>query len=213
MLAAAGRRRRGDGACRGSAGTQGSGCLARCWRVRGSAGGQQRQLVPRSTRRRRCSSLLLAPPPPRPRPASLFTFTRLNNKALGGGDLSQLAANVVLSALAILPYEQAARAGGDADPAAAAERAVKMAQVLGFSVVRLRGAPHCGIGWRRQSVCGASTVCSGPAAGSGLAWLARRGARCRRCPRRGPHLLPLPASAGAARRAGPAVARGADRRH
>lgn len=36
----------------------------------------------------------------------LFTFTRLNNKNLGGADLAMMASNVVLSALSILPYEQ-----------------------------------------------------------------------------------------------------------
>lgn len=36
----------------------------------------------------------------------LFTFTRLNNKSLGGADLAMMASNVVLSALSILPYEQ-----------------------------------------------------------------------------------------------------------
>jgi len=36
----------------------------------------------------------------------LFTFTRLNNKSLGGADLAMMASNVVLSALSVLPYEQ-----------------------------------------------------------------------------------------------------------
>ncbi|KAI3438410.1 hypothetical protein D9Q98_000841 [Chlorella vulgaris] len=66
----------------------------------------------------------------------LFTFTRLNNKALGGADLSMLASNVVLSSLAVLPYEQQQRA--DADPTAAHERAQKMATILGFSATERR---------------------------------------------------------------------------
>jgi translation initiation factor 3 subunit A len=67
----------------------------------------------------------------------LFTFTRINNKSLGGADLAMMASNVVLSALSILPYDQAAR--HDADPAAAAERATKMAAILGFNVERRDG--------------------------------------------------------------------------
>jgi hypothetical protein len=74
----------------------------------------------------------------------LFTFTRLNNKALGGADLSMLASNVVLSSLAVLPYEQQQRA--DADPTAAHERAQKMATILGFSAtVRPRELHLCGL--------------------------------------------------------------------
>ncbi|KAL4448023.1 hypothetical protein ABPG75_005242 [Micractinium tetrahymenae] len=67
----------------------------------------------------------------------LFTFTRLNNKQLGGADLAMMASNVVLSALSILPYEQMGRPDGD--PTAAAERAIKMAGILGFSVERRDG--------------------------------------------------------------------------
>ncbi|PSC76450.1 eukaryotic translation initiation factor 3 subunit A-like [Micractinium conductrix] len=67
----------------------------------------------------------------------LFTFTRLNTKALGGADLSMLASNVVLSALAVLPYEQVGRV--DADPSAASERATKMASILGFNIDRRDG--------------------------------------------------------------------------
>lgn len=152
-------------------------------------------------------------PDPHPRPRSLFTFTRLNNKQLGGADLAMMASNVVLSALSILPYEQASAVGcpcpspcpwhpcifsaafcmprmhaqqgdktccweccprlntaqcaattalcpahparaidsrclalpavqmgrPDADPTAATERAIKMAGILGFSVVSRRG--------------------------------------------------------------------------
>jgi len=44
--------------------------------------------------------------PPKLPPRSLFTFTRINNKSLGGPDLAMLASNVVLSALSILPYDQ-----------------------------------------------------------------------------------------------------------
>lgn len=80
------------------------------------------------------------PAPPRP-PRRLFTFTRASNKSLGGGDLAMLASNCVLSALAIPPYEQAVR--HDADPAAATERAHKMASILGFNVVRA----WAGLGW------------------------------------------------------------------
>jgi hypothetical protein len=58
----------------------------------------------------------------------------MHNRSLGGADLAMMAANVVLSALAIPPYEQLARP--DADPAAAAERASRMATILGFSAVR-----------------------------------------------------------------------------
>jgi hypothetical protein len=83
----------------------------------------------------------------------LFAFTRLNNKSLGGADLSMMASNVVLSALSILPYEQAGRT--DADPAAAHERAQKMAAILGFSAtvgVRGGGAEWAG-GARTEPLC------------------------------------------------------------
>ena len=48
----------------------------------------------------------LTRPCPASPPRSLFTFTRINNKSLGGADLAMMASNVVLSALSILPYDQ-----------------------------------------------------------------------------------------------------------
>lgn len=48
----------------------------------------------------------LTRPCPASRPRSLFAFTRINNKSLGGADLAMMASNVVLSALSILPYDQ-----------------------------------------------------------------------------------------------------------
>ena len=105
-----------------------------------------------------CTDATRTPLPPFTRPAHpfspprrLFTFTRLNNKALGGADLSMMASSVVLSALSILPYEQAGRP--DADPTAATERAVKMATILGFSAVR---GVACGCGCVWLGGCGAA---------------------------------------------------------
>eukprot|EP00887_Chlorella_sp_A99_P004683 scaffold4.g4683.t1 len=85
----------------------------------------------------------------------LFTFVRVNNKGLGAPELSALASNVVLSALSILPYEQA-RADGwrgwgvcvwvwvwvdrhEAEAGVEQERAAKMAAVLSFKADRRGG--------------------------------------------------------------------------
>lgn len=42
----------------------------------------------------------------RPALCRLFTFSRLHNKGLSAQDVSVMATNVVLSALAIMPYDQ-----------------------------------------------------------------------------------------------------------
>ena len=76
-------------------------------------------------------------PPRAPTSRRLFTFSRLNNKQLSQTDLAMMASNVVLSALSILPYQQLDR--HDAESNAEQERAVKMASILGFNVVRAAG--------------------------------------------------------------------------
>jgi len=84
----------------------------------------------------------------------LFAFSKMHNKSLTQADISAMASNVVLSALSILPYEQAgdrfvqSTAGvsgginaGDGGSASSLvqERATKMAHILGFSVDRRDG--------------------------------------------------------------------------
>jgi translation initiation factor 3 subunit A len=70
----------------------------------------------------------------------LFIFSRSFNKALTPGDVAAMASNVVLSALAVPPYDPAAgEARTEEGRALEAERAVKMAGVLGFSVGRRDG--------------------------------------------------------------------------
>lgn len=83
----------------------------------------------------------------------LFAFSKLHNKSLTQADISAMASNVVLSALSILPYEQAGDRfvqstalisgginGGDGGASSLVqERATKMAHILGFSVDRRDG--------------------------------------------------------------------------
>lgn len=86
----------------------------------------------------------------------LFTFNKAYNKALTSTDLKAMAANVVLSALSVAPYDAASSAaggtagGGTASPTSVVgqsdearlleqERAGKMAVILGFSVDRRDG--------------------------------------------------------------------------
>lgn len=46
------------------------------------------------------------PAPPLPLLCRLFTFSRLHNKGLTPADIGVMATHVVLSALAIMPYDQ-----------------------------------------------------------------------------------------------------------
>ena len=90
----------------------------------------------------------------------LFTFTRLHNKGLPAADVAGMASNVVLSALAILPYDQVDRR--DAEGGLEAERAAKMASILGFTAVRVS------VGWGGGSAGGAGV--EGGRRGCGGCW-------------------------------------------
>ena len=66
----------------------------------------------------------------------LFNLARGYNKNLTPGDVAGMASCVLLSALAIPPYDRAAGALTDAQAELEHERSVRMAAILGFSVVR-----------------------------------------------------------------------------
>jgi hypothetical protein len=65
----------------------------------------------------------------------LYTLARGYNKNLTPSDVQMLASNVLLSALSILPYGQADLAQSEADAEQEKERGLRMASLLGFSVV------------------------------------------------------------------------------
>lgn len=66
----------------------------------------------------------------------LYNLARLYNKNLTPSDVQMLASNVVLAALAILPYGPADLAQSEAEAEQEKERGMRMASLLGFSVVR-----------------------------------------------------------------------------
>lgn len=66
----------------------------------------------------------------------LYNLAKTYNKNLTGGDVQTLAANVVLSALAIPPFGAADLARSEAAAEQEKERSMRMANLLGFSVVR-----------------------------------------------------------------------------
>ena len=67
----------------------------------------------------------------------LFNLARGYNKNLTPTDVSGMASCVLLSALAIPPYDKASGAMTDAQTELEHERSVRMAAILGFSVVRV----------------------------------------------------------------------------
>ena len=66
----------------------------------------------------------------------MYNLARLYNKNLTPSDVQMLASNVVLAALAILPYGPADLAQSEAEAEQEKERGMRMASLLGFSVVR-----------------------------------------------------------------------------
>lgn len=66
----------------------------------------------------------------------LFNLARGYNKNLTQGDVSGMASCVLLSALAIPPYDKSSGAVTDAQSELEHERSMRMAAILGFNVVR-----------------------------------------------------------------------------
>ncbi len=66
----------------------------------------------------------------------LYNLSKTYNKNLTGGDVQTLAANVLLSAMAIPPFGAADLARSEAAAEQEKERSMRMANLLGFSVVR-----------------------------------------------------------------------------
>ena len=77
----------------------------------------------------------------------LYNLAKTYNKNLTGSDVQTLAGNVLLSALAIPPFGAADMARSEAAAEQEKERSMRMANLLGFSVVRThtvhRGSAHC----------------------------------------------------------------------
>ena len=72
----------------------------------------------------------------------LYNLAKSYNKNLAASDVQMLAGNVLLSALAISPYSAADSARSEADAEQEKERSARMANLLGFTVVRAR-PPTC----------------------------------------------------------------------
>ena len=68
----------------------------------------------------------------------LYNLAKSYNKNLAASDVQMLAGNVLLSALAISPYSAADSARSEADAEQEKERSARMANLLGFTVVRAR---------------------------------------------------------------------------
>ena len=79
----------------------------------------------------------------------LYNLAKSYNKNLAASDVQMLAGNVLLSALAISPYSAADSARSEADAEQEKERSARMANLLGFTVVRAWSVtcsttpPHC----------------------------------------------------------------------
>ena len=71
----------------------------------------------------------------------LFNLAKTYNKNLTPGDVSGLASSVLLAGLAVPPYDAATGAATDAAAELERERTLRMASILGFSVVRNPPAP------------------------------------------------------------------------
>ena len=71
-----------------------------------------------------------------PRRYKLFNLAKTYNKNLTPGDVSGLASSVLLAGLAVPPYDAATGAATDAAAELERERTLRMASILGFSVVR-----------------------------------------------------------------------------
>lgn len=73
----------------------------------------------------------------------LYNLAKTYNKNLTGTDVQTLAGNVLLSALAIPPFGAVDLARSEAAAEQEKERSMRMANLLGFSVVRIpSSAPH-----------------------------------------------------------------------
>jgi len=72
----------------------------------------------------------------RSRRYKLFNLAKTYNKNLTPGDVSGLASSVLLAGLAVPPYDAATGAATDAAAELERERTLRMASILGFSVVR-----------------------------------------------------------------------------
>ena len=66
----------------------------------------------------------------------LFNLAKTYNKNLTPADVSGLASSVLLAGLAVPPYDAATGAATDAAAELERERTLRMASILGFSVVR-----------------------------------------------------------------------------
>ena len=66
----------------------------------------------------------------------LFNLAKTYNKNLTQSDVQGMASSVLLAGLAIPPYDAASSAQGDAAAELEHERSMRMASILGFSVVR-----------------------------------------------------------------------------
>ena len=66
----------------------------------------------------------------------LYNLAKSYNKNLAAADVQMLAGNVLLSALAISPYSAADSPRSEADSEQEKERSARMANLLGFTVVR-----------------------------------------------------------------------------
>lgn len=68
----------------------------------------------------------------------LFNLAKTYNKNLTQSDVQGMASSVLLAGLAIPPYDAASSAQGDAAAELEHERSMRMASILGFSVVRYK---------------------------------------------------------------------------
>lgn len=66
----------------------------------------------------------------------LFNLAKTYNKNLTQSDVQGMASSVLLAGLAIPPYDAASSAQGDAAAELEHERSMRMASILGFTVVR-----------------------------------------------------------------------------
>jgi hypothetical protein len=71
----------------------------------------------------------------------LFNFSKSYNKNLAPADLQMMACSVLLATLSILPYERADVKHDDNSSEQDRDRIVRMATILGFSVVSPRSLP------------------------------------------------------------------------
>ncbi len=110
----------------------------------------------------------------------LYNLAKTYNKNLTGSDVQTLAGNVLLSALAIPPFGAADMARSEAAAEQEKERSMRMANLLGFSVVRTHTI-HSGLRWGHKLILPSTPHMARCCGGEG-SWHASSVATCKTGP-------------------------------